>query len=74
MTKKLPLVAIPVMSGHDSRRGYFNHARSMFYGNATYEHLPKLLFLWMDEVINKVWNTYNHASFGFLALLKKNDA
>ena len=59
------------MSGHDSRRGYFNHPRSMFYGNATHAHLPSLLFPRVDESIDKVWNTNNHTAFGFLSLVKK---
>ena len=58
------------MSGHDSRRGYFNHPCSMFYGDATHSHLLSLLLPWVDESIDKVLNTENHTSFGFLALVK----
>ena len=59
------------MSWHDSRRGYFNHTSSMFYGDAAHAHLPSLLFPCVDESIDKVWNTDNHTAFEFLALVKK---
>ena len=68
---KLPLGAMQAMSGHDSIRGYFNHTRSIFYGDATHPHLTSLLFPWMDESIDNVWNTDNHKSFGFLVLAKQ---
>ena len=69
--KKLPLAAMRAIPGHDSSRGYFNHARCILYDNATYAHLPSLSFPWVDEAIDKVWNTDNHTGFVFLALLKK---
>ena len=70
---QIPLGAMRAMSGHDSKRGYFNHPRSMSYDDATYAHLPSLLFPWADKPIDKVWNTDNHTGFGFLALVKKYD-
>ena len=67
---KLPLRAMRVILGHNSRRVYFNHPHSVFYGDATHAHRTSLLFPWADESIEKVWSTDNYIAFGFLALVK----
>ena len=59
------------MSGHDSRSGCFNHARSIFYGDDSHVYLPSLLFPWGDELIDNFWIADNHTAFRFLDLLKK---
>ena len=51
---KLPLGSMRATSGHDSRRGYFNHPHSMFNGDDTYAHLLSLLFPKVNESIDTV--------------------
>ena len=50
---KLPLPAMRAMSGHDARRGYVYHPRSQFTGDEMHEHLPLLLFPWLDAALEK---------------------
>ena len=67
---KLPLPAMRAMSGHDARRGYFYHPRSQFTGDEMHEHLPSLLFPWLDAALKKTEGTSHHTTYGFLSLLK----
>ena len=67
---RLPIPAMRAMSGHDARRGYFYHPRSQFKGDETHQHLPALLFPWVDEALELTLNTSHHTAYGFLSLLK----
>ena len=67
---KLPLPALRVMSGYDSRRGKFIHPRSAFYGDSSHAHLPESLFPWVDDAILITENTKHHTAYGFLSLIK----
>ena len=67
---KLPLAAMRAMSGYDSRRGKFVHARSAFYGDQSHAHLPNLLFPWVDDALSKIEGKSQHTAYGFLSLIK----
>ena len=67
---KLPLSAMRVMAGYDSRRGKFIHARSAFYGDKSHADLPNLLFPWVDDALSKIEGKSHHTAYGFLSLIK----
>ena len=66
-----PLPEMRTISGHDSRRGHFINPRSSFYGDESYVHLLGLLFLWVDDALNKIHGTKIDTAYRFL-LLKEN--
>ena len=51
---KSPLPDMRTISGHDSRRGYFYHPRSQFYGDEMHRYLPSLFPKGLMQILNKL--------------------
>ena len=66
---QLPLPAMRVMAGHDKRQGFHINPRTTFFGDDTHEHLPKMIFPWLDAEISKVDKVRNKTAAAFLSFL-----
>ena len=51
---QLPLPAMRVMAGHDKRQGFHINPRTTYFGDDSHQHLPKMIFPWLDAEISKV--------------------
>ena len=50
-SSKLPLAAMRVLSGSDTRRGFYRNSRTTFINEEKYGILAKQLFPWIEDVI-----------------------
>ena len=67
---QLPLPAMRVMAGHDKRQGFHSNPRSTYFGTETHEHLPRMIFPWLDTALEETNKSQNKTAAGFLSLLE----
>ena len=66
---QLPLPAMRVMAGHDKRQGFHINPRTTYFGDDSHQHLPKMIFSWLDAEISKVDQVKNKTAAAFLSFL-----
>ena len=67
---KLPLSAMRALAGFNVQRGFHVNKRSTFFGDNYHKDLPKMIFPWIEDAMDKISSKFNPTAIGFLTLLK----
>ena len=57
------------MAGHDKCQWFHINPRTTYFGDDSHQHLPKMIFSWLDAEISKVDQVKNKTAAAFLSFL-----
>ena len=67
---KLPLSVMRALVGFNVQRGFHENKRSTFLGDNYNKDLPKMIFPWIEDAMEKISSKFKSTAIGFLTLLK----